>query len=156
MGNTRSVIMKSRLRKLSNERLTKLEENDDVYFNRSEIEDWYKEFQLHVDKGITKLTVGVFKKIYNRVFDGDASSFAHHLFRTFDKNGDGYVDFEEFIIGLSVSGSNNTDRKLRWAFKMYDIDGNGLICKEEMICVLKVGFISNDLNIEIQIIILIH
>jgi Ca2+-binding EF-hand superfamily protein len=141
MGNAKSLIMKSRIRKLNHDSLAALEENEDIDFNRHEIEEWYKEFQLHLDKGITKLTVDVFKMIYNRVFDGDASSFAYHLFRSFDTNGDGYVDFKEFLVGLSVSSSHNNDKKLKWAFKMYDIDGNGLICKDEMVCVLKVQYL---------------
>lgn len=35
-----------------------------------------------------------FREVYNSVFDGDADEFVKHLFRSFDMDKDGYVDFK--------------------------------------------------------------
>ena len=55
----------------------------------------------------------------------------------FDTNGDGYVDFREFLCSLSVSYGNKLQRKLEWAFTVYDIDKDGYIVGQEMLDVVS-------------------
>lgn len=109
-----------------------------VDFSAKEIQEWYEEYQRSCRYG-RFLTVKEFKDVYSRIFGGDASAFAEHVFRTFDADKNGRVDFKEFLIGLSVTSSSDVRRKLKWAFSMYDIDGNGFIDKEEMTSMMRVS-----------------
>ncbi|GAV09373.1 hypothetical protein RvY_18924-2 [Ramazzottius varieornatus] len=44
---------------------------------------------------------------------------------------------KEFLLAINVTSSGSAEQKLKWAFRMYDIDGNGHIDLPEMIKIIK-------------------
>lgn len=69
----------------------------------------------------------------------------------FDEDGGGSVDFREFISGLSAfSSKGNKEEKLRFAFKVYDIDRDGYISNGELFLVLKMMVGSNLKDAQLQ------
>jgi serine/threonine-protein phosphatase 2B regulatory subunit len=69
----------------------------------------------------------------------------------FDDDGGGDVDFSEFILGLSAfSSKGNKEEKLRYAFKVYDIDRDGYISNGELFIVLKMMVGSNLKDMQLQ------
>ncbi|KPA78382.1 calcineurin b subunit (CNB) [Leptomonas pyrrhocoris] len=56
-----------------------------------------------------------------------------------DTDGDSTVDFGEFVRALSVlSSATSKEDKLRFTFKMYDIDGDGRISNKDLFQTLSI------------------
>lgn len=101
-------------------------------FSQQEIKNYYKEFSKKSVCGT--MTVNELKKMYSKYFpDGDPSAFAEHTFRIFDQNGDGVLDFQELIVSIAMLKKGNVEERLRWAFNIYDIDGDGYITRWERV-----------------------
>lgn len=69
----------------------------------------------------------------------------------FDEDGGGDVDFQEFVSGLSAfSSKGNKEEKLRFAFKVYDVDRDGFISNGELFIVLKMMVGTNLKDVQLQ------
>ncbi|VBB30356.1 unnamed protein product [Acanthocheilonema viteae] len=126
--------IKSSKPKLSKEDLDFLKKN--TSFTEEQIKEWYKGFVQDCPKG--HLTKDQFIKVYKDFFpSGSAEGFCEHVFRTFDTDNSGFIDFKEFLLAINVTSSGTPEQKLEWAFRMYDIDGNGTIDEKEMIKIIE-------------------
>ena len=104
-------------------------------FTNEEMKQWHKGFQKYASDG--KANPEQFRKVYSEYFPyGDATQFSNHVFRVFDTNGDGVVDFREFISAMAITLHGSLEERIKWAFSMYDIDGNGEISEKEMLNIL--------------------
>ena len=105
-------------------------------FTPKQIKQWYKGFKKDCPTG--ELTRAQFLDMYSQFFpDGKARLFYEHVFRTFDEDRSGRIDFQEFIQALSITQAGKPEDKLDLAFRLYDIDGNGKIERAEMIEIMK-------------------
>jgi len=68
-----------------------------------------------------------------------SNPLATRIIEVFDLDNSGDIDFQEFITGLSTfSGKADKEEKLKFAFKIYDIDKDGYISNGELFVVLKI------------------
>ena len=105
--------------KASKDRLSK-EDLDFLKANTHNDEDmiceWYKGFKQDCPDGT--LTPECFMKIYSKCFPtGNATEFCDHVFRTFDSDKNGFIDFKEFLLAIDVTSSGSPEEKLNWAFR---------------------------------------
>ena len=85
-------------------------------YDEETISDWYKGFMADCPGG--KLSPAAFIKIYSKCFPGSNSAeFCSHVFRAFDTDMSGAIDFREFLLAIDVTSSGDPAQKLDWAFR---------------------------------------
>merc|ERR1711942_297372 len=132
----------------SKERLSKADMDFlmmNTQYDEATIQEWYKGFMADCPDG--RLNTNAFMKIYSKCFPaGNAKEFCDHVFRTFDSDKNGFIDFKEFLLAINVTSNGNPEEKLNWAFSMYDVDGNGWIDLLEMTKIVKSIYKMMDIN----------
>lgn len=69
------------------------------------------------------------------------------LFVLFDRDGDGTIDFREYVIGVTIlCRPANTEDVLRMAFRLFDTDEDEKITREEFTALLRSALGVSDLN----------
>ncbi|XP_069495743.1 lysophosphatidylcholine acyltransferase 2 [Ambystoma mexicanum] len=76
------------------------------------------------------------------------SDVLRELFSLFDRNGDGTIDFREYVIGVSIlCNPANTEDTIQMAFKLFDVDNDGSITENEFSALLRSSLGVPDLNV---------
>lgn len=101
-------------------------------FSEAEIKKIYRNFKAECPTGTIRQDT--FKGIYAKFFPYGVSSYryAHYVFNTLDHNKLGYLNFEDFVKGLSVLCRGTMEEKLRWIFCLYDINSDGVITRDDL------------------------
>ena len=82
--------------------------------------EWHQNFREECPEGL--LDKDHIMKIYDEISPfGNSKDFVEHIFRIFDKDGDGTIDFKEFMLATDMTASGTPEEKLRWAFKVSKI-----------------------------------
>ncbi|XP_067221353.1 guanylyl cyclase-activating protein 3 isoform X1 [Chanodichthys erythropterus] len=97
---------------------------------------WYNKFMRESPSGL--ITLFELKTMLQmQGMTEEASSYVDQVFFTFDMDGDGYIDFVEYIAAVSLLLKGEINQKLKWYFKLFDQDGNGKIDRDEMETIFK-------------------
>ena len=85
-------------------------------FDEKTICDMYRGFLADCPGG--KMVPATFCQIYAKCFPGGrVKEFCDHVFRTFDIDRNGVIDFKEFLLSIDVNSSGSPEEKLNWAFR---------------------------------------
>merc|ERR1712060_524793 len=67
----------------------------------------------------------------------DASKMEKHVFRIYDSNNDGYIDFVEFMLIFHIMSDGTPEEVLGKIFRVFDVNLDGTINKKEMARLVK-------------------
>ncbi|XP_038561338.1 guanylyl cyclase inhibitory protein [Micropterus salmoides] len=102
----------------------------------TELYEWFRKFINECPSGL--ITLHEFQRHFcNGTVGSESAEYAEQIFRTLDNNGDGVVDFREYVMAISMLIEGSAVEKLRWSFKLYDKDRDGAITREEMLEIMQ-------------------
>merc|ERR1711862_484796 len=67
----------------------------------------------------------------------DASKMEKHVFRIYDANNDGHVDFVEFMVVYTIMAGGSETEILTKIFRLFEVNSDGVISKKEMLRLVK-------------------
>ncbi|XP_074522594.1 guanylyl cyclase-activating protein 2-like [Halichoeres trimaculatus] len=102
------------------------------------IQELYRKFASECPSG--NLHLHEFKRIFgiNSNSSEEESAYMENVFRSFDTNKDGHIDFLEYVAAVHLVLRGKLEDKLRWSFKVYDRDGNGCLDRQEVRTIVKI------------------
>ncbi|KAI8878692.1 EF-hand [Backusella circina FSU 941] len=107
-----------------------------TYFSKKEIRDL-----RHTIKTSTKsnksdnITPDIFKQSVKKCFplvSPNDDYFLEQLYSAFNPDNNKAIEFSEFVDGLSVFVKGNPEEKLSLSFKLYDVNHDGYLTREEL------------------------
>ncbi|XP_036964220.1 guanylyl cyclase inhibitory protein [Acanthopagrus latus] len=102
----------------------------------TELYEWFRKFINECPSGL--ITLHEFQRHFcNGTVGSESAEYAEQIFRTLDSNGDGVVDFREYVMAISMLIDGSAVEKLQWSFRLYDKDSDGAITREEMLEIMQ-------------------
>lgn len=105
-----------------------------THFTKSEIEGLVKIYTQLTPKKLDRTT---FRDILQNYFEMTQDLLMDRVFRAFDKDNDSLISLEEWVKGMSVYLRGDLKERSKFAFNVYDLNGDGVISREEMFHLLK-------------------
>ncbi|ETL49174.1 hypothetical protein F441_01367 [Phytophthora nicotianae CJ01A1] len=125
---------------LRNQRKVALEEfARDNGIKPESVKKAYKRFQATDKDGSGQIDYSEFCE----VLQVDPSPQCEKVFQLFDNDKTGRIDVREFMIALSNFTGAEKEEKLKFAFLVFDEDGNGVITRQELMKILKANHMAS-------------
>ena len=115
--------------KLSEEEINFISEQTGL--EREKLLENYKRFLRKHPSGKLDFS-GMKTMLSESIPEADTSGLVEHVWRIYDTNLDGEIDFREFMLALSVMSKGSAEDNLRQIFRLFDVNGDGRLEKEEL------------------------
>lgn len=113
-----------------------------TYFSAEEVERLYIPY-MKISNSIAE-NGGIDPHELKEALGINSEGIARRIFAAFENDGNGSLDFEEYIRGVSALSSRAAiDVKARFCFKVFDIDHNGFITRDELTEILSLSYRDN-------------
>merc|ERR1711878_6556 len=114
---------------LTNEDLEFIAKN--TALTKVQVESRYQNFlKLHPDGRISRKS---FHSMMKECYPGaDTEKLERHIFRMYDTNKDGHIDFREFMIVLYIMSNGTPEENLKQIFRVFDINNDGTVSQKEL------------------------
>ena len=115
---------------------------------REQVVSQFKIFlKNHPDGRISKKS---FQSMMQACYPGaDTEKLGKHIWRMYDTNQDGHIDFREFMIVLYIMSNGSPEENLKQIFRVFDINNDGHINHAEMKRIVNDLFkLTNEKDIE--------
>jgi len=101
---------------------------------------WYEKLKAACPNGkISKADTVSFLRSINSGKEDQIEEQAADIHKAFDANNDGIVDQREFLIGFALTSTGSLREKLKYVFRTYDHDKDGVINKKEIDRMVKIA-----------------
>ncbi|CAF4825446.1 unnamed protein product [Rotaria sp. Silwood1] len=119
---------------------------DDIEFistkaniDHENVKIWYEKLKAACPNGkISKSDTVNFLRSINSGKEEQILKLATDIHKAFDTNNDGIVDQREFLIGFALTSTGSAREKLKYVFRTYDHDKDGVINKKEIDRMVKI------------------
>ncbi|KAH0792334.1 EF hand family protein [Histomonas meleagridis] len=123
------IALKLKRDKLTHKTISELESS--THFSADEIKLLYSRFKDLVK--VHKRKPGIKIHDFQDVFGISSLQLAEYIFSAFDANGDGIIDFKEFVHGFSsLCDRASQEERLKLAFHLFDLDKDGIVKISEL------------------------
>ena len=95
-----------------------------------EVKQQYEEFRKTCPSGV--MTKKKFADLSREALGSEADFLADSLFRVFDEDRSGTMDFTEYMLAINATNLDSPEDKLKWMFSVFDKDGGGTISRDEI------------------------
>merc|ERR1739846_188841 len=104
--------------------------------SQEEVKDAFNAFVAEHPNG--KMKPKEFREMVAKTMPkSDASKMEKHIFRIYDSNNDGYIDFVEFMLIFHIMSDGTPEEVLEKIFRVFDVNSDGTINKKEMQRLIK-------------------
>jgi len=95
------------------------------------VELHFKQFQRSHPGGVMD-PAGLRAMLQESLPGADTAGLANHIWRIYDTNLDGEVDFREFMLALCVMRTGSAEENLKQIFRAFDVNSDGKVERSEL------------------------